>query len=144
MLCEMRLEVPVLLVAEPLDGFLLRAVVRGAIGQDDVAGFEKGPDPVVPKFAVHVSLIVEQDVEGLKGDLVAQGFCLQVLIEQAFPGGGMHDGGFGEDSVEIEEHRLELGRIDGWRMERLFSCCALCHPRSPLRVSLCVGTRNKW
>ena len=55
----------------------------------------------------------------------------------------MHDGGFCEDSVKIEEHRIELGQINGPWMERLFSGCALCHPRSPLRVGLCVGIRER-
>jgi hypothetical protein len=53
------LEVPVFLVAESLDGFLVRAVLRGAIGQDNVAGFEKRFYAVVSKPAVNVALIVE-------------------------------------------------------------------------------------
>ena len=45
MLFEMSLEVPVLLVAEPLDRFLLRAIVDGAIGQDDMRDSRKARTP---------------------------------------------------------------------------------------------------
>lgn len=39
----------------------------------------------------------------------------------------MQDGGFGQDSVEVEEHGIEPGQINGMWAEWLFSGEALCH-----------------
>jgi hypothetical protein len=72
-------------------------------------GGEEGRNTVVAGATVDMGAVVGGDVEGC----LVGGDSGEEVVEGPLPGGGMDTGGRGEDAVEVEQHRVKGGPIDG-------------------------------
>ena len=93
----------VLAVAQAVDGLGVGGVVRAAVGQLDAAACQERPDAVLALLAVDVLAVVGARVEGHELLAGALGAPSQVVVEHGLPGLGMHAGGVGEHTVEVEQ-----------------------------------------
>ena len=100
----------VLAVAQPADGFPRFIVVRVALGQRDAARRQKAAHPVVTLLAVHVFQIVGLGVERRTGRARLARPAVQKLVEQLLPGDGVQLFRLGNHTVQVEQHRVEVGR----------------------------------
>lgn len=72
-LFQMRLKIAVLLIAESVERFTVRAILGAAVRQDDAAGVKEAFHSVMPELAVHVPAIISIDIEWLKRPVLAGG-----------------------------------------------------------------------
>ena len=106
-------EILVLQIAQRVHALRVGTVVGRAERQFDPARLEKGCHAVVARLAVDVAPVVGVDVEGDEGFARLGGALLEKLVEQLFPGRGMHARGPGQHPVEVEQNRVVVARRDG-------------------------------
>src|SRR5262249_5717259 len=93
----------VLAVAEAVDRFRAGWVVVAAFGQLDPPGGEERPDPIGPRFPVHVLLVVPARVERYERLAGPTGTVPQVVVEHLFPRGVVHERRLGDDAIQVEQ-----------------------------------------
>jgi hypothetical protein len=104
-------EILVLQIAQSAHRLQVRAVVGRAPGEVDGAGLEKALHTVVPRLAVYICQVV-LPTESLEGLTCSFGANFQIPVEQPELGSFVHIGGPGDDSIEIEDDCVDLGRVD--------------------------------
>ena len=81
-------------------------VLRSSLGEVDPARRKEGPDAVEPRLPVHESFVVTNRVERFERCSIACPLSKK-LIEGLLPGSVVNRRSVGENSVKIEQPRLE-------------------------------------
>ena len=102
------LEHVVLAVAQAVYRLGVAGVIGISVGQFDSPAIQERPDPVFTFLAVHVLPVVGGRIEGDELFAGALGPLGQVGVEHGLPGLGMHTGGIGEHTVEVEQAGTHL------------------------------------
>src|SRR5581483_2295604 len=96
----------VLTVSESFDGTGAGRIIVATLREGDVPGREEVAHTVLPRLAVHVSLVVAFGIERSEGLARPGRFFVEKLVEGLLPGRCVHLGGLGQDTVEIEQPGL--------------------------------------
>src|SRR5438105_861216 len=100
----------------------------------DIAGCEKITNPVISESAIHVELVIADNIERTKSFCSLGRAPLQVRIEHLFPTRRMEAGGIRDHTVEVKQDGVELLAVyrASHRTHPLAqSCLAATPPDSP-------------
>jgi hypothetical protein len=103
-------EVLVLALGEPLHGELVARVIARAEWKLDAARGEKGRDAVQARLAVYVAPVVGCDIERHERFACSRRTLREQLVEKLLPRRRVHARSVREDTIEIEQDRVEIPR----------------------------------
>jgi len=107
----------VLAIPETTDGFQIWRIVRGSLGELDIARGEKVANPIEAWLAIHVQPVIRGDFEGAKRFPSLCRPSLQIRVKHVFPTFSMQVGGVRYYAVEVKKDGIVT--IPGQRMASL-------------------------